>query len=112
MRLEKIKLLAKGFHGRNKNVNRVVRLKVDQKLQHQYRLRKEKKREARSLWIMQVNAGAREHGLLKYSEFIHGLKESNISLNRKVLADIARDEPYSFKSVVDVVKFFTNQKSA
>ena len=65
--------------------------------------RKAKKRDFRGLWIQQINAGVREHGI-GYGEFISGLKDENIQLNRKMLADLAQNEPYSFKALVDVVK--------
>ena len=76
---------------------------MEKALQYAYRDRKAKKRDFRGLWIQQINAGTREHGI-GYSEFISGLKDENIQLNRKMLADLAQNEPYSFKALVDTVK--------
>ena len=76
---------------------------MEKALQYAYRDRKAKKRDFRGLWIQQINAGTREHGI-GYGEFISGLKDENIQLNRKMLADLAQNEPYSFKALVDVVK--------
>ena len=103
MKAEKIFKLAKGFRGRAKNTIRIARNRVEKALQYAYRDRKAKKRDFRGLWIQQINAGTREHGI-GYGEFISGLKDENIQLNRKMLADLAQNEPYSFKALVDVVK--------
>ena len=94
---------AKGFFGRRKNVWTVAKNAVEKAMSYAYRGRKEKKRRFRSLWVMRINAGAREHGLT-YSQFIGGLKKNNIELNRKVLADLAMNHPEAFKAVVDLVK--------
>ena len=88
---------------RSNKVKKVLKLAKE----YAYRDRRQKKRNVRQLWIQQLNAGARQYDV-SYSEFISGLKASNIELNRKVLADMAANEPYSFKSVVDVVKFLDN----
>lgn len=72
-------------------------------MQYAYRGRKEKKRNFRALWIMRINAGAREHGM-SYSQFMGACKKNNIELNRKVLADLAMNHPEAFKAVVDQVK--------
>eukprot|EP00455_Lapot_gusevi_P046769 TRINITY_DN620_c0_g4_i2.p1 TRINITY_DN620_c0_g4~~TRINITY_DN620_c0_g4_i2.p1 ORF type:complete len:132 (+),score=42.13 TRINITY_DN620_c0_g4_i2:52-447(+) len=98
--------LAKGFRGRNKNCIRIARERVEKALQYAYRDRKVKKRDWRTLWIQRVNAGVREHGMT-YNQFIHGLGVSNIQLNRKILAELAVNEPYSFKSVCDTVSSIT-----
>ena len=74
-----------------------------QGLQYAYRDRRTKKREFRSLWISRINAGAREHGY-SYSRFTHGQNQAGIVLNRKILAELAVYEPWSFKSIVDVVR--------
>lgn len=103
MRAEKIFKLAKGFRGRAKNTIRAARNRVEKALQYAYRDRKAKKREFRELWIQQINAATREHGV-KYSEFMHGLKEENVVVDRKILAELAQTEPYSFKALVDQVK--------
>jgi large subunit ribosomal protein L20 len=103
MRAEKILKLAKGFRGRAKNTIRTARNRVEKGLQYAYRDRRAKKRDFRAEWIQQINAAAREHGV-KYGEFMHGLKEENIGVNRKMLADLAQNEPFSFKALVDQVK--------
>ena len=92
-----------GVPGRAKNTIRAARNRVEKALQYQYRDRKAKKREFRELWIQQINAATREHGV-KYSEFMHGLKTENIACDRKILAELAQSEPYSFKALVDQVK--------
>lgn len=94
---------AKGFFGRRKNVWTVAKNAVEKAMSYAYRGRKEKKRSFRSLWVMRINAGAREHGLA-YSQFMGALKKNNIELNRKVLADLAMNHPEAFKAVVDQVK--------
>lgn len=95
--------LAKGYFGRRKNVWTVAKNAVEKGLVYAYRDRKAKKREFRALWIQRINAGAREHGL-SYSVFMGKLKTANIELNRKVLADLAMNNPEAFKAVVDKVK--------
>eukprot|EP00803_Ostreobium_quekettii_P000685 evm.model.scf_314EXC.10 EVM.evm.TU.scf_314EXC.10 scf_314EXC:45785-46568(+) len=101
---KKILQLAKGFRGRAKNCHRTARDRVEKGLQYAYRDRRQKKREFRSLWIQRVNAGAREHGI-SYSRLMDGLKRDNVWLNRKVLSEIAMQEPFSFKALVDQVRF-------
>lgn len=102
-RKEKILSLAKGYRGRGKNCITVARARVEKGLQYAYRDRRTKKREFRSLWISRINAGAREHGY-SYSRFTHGQNQAGIVLNRKILAELAVYEPWSFKSIVDVVR--------
>ncbi len=94
---------AKGYWGRRKNVYTVAKNAVEKGMQYAYRDRRVKKREFRKLWILRINAGAREHGL-SYSQLIGGLKKANIDLNRKVLADLAMNHPEAFKAVVDKIK--------
>lgn len=101
-RRKKIMKQAKGFFGRRKNVWTVAKNAVEKAMQYAYRGRKEKKRNFRALWIMRINAGAREHGM-SYSQFMGALKKNNIELNRKVLADLAMNHPEAFKAVVDQV---------
>lgn len=101
---DKILKLAKGFRGRNKNCIRIAANRVQKALQYAYRDRRQKKRDWRSLWITKINAGTREYGV-NYSQFVHGLAQQNIQLNRKVLSELAMNEPYSFKALVDQVKF-------
>jgi large subunit ribosomal protein L20 len=102
-RRKKVMKLAKGFFGRRKNVWTVAKNAVQKAMQYAYRGRKEKKRSFRSLWIMRINAGAREYGM-SYSQFMGALKKNNIELNRKVLADLAMNHPEAFKAIVDQVK--------
>ncbi len=98
-RRRKVLKLAKGNWGRRKNVWTVAKNTVEKGLTYAYRDRKVKKREFRSLWIQRINAAAREHGM-SYSQFMHKLSKANITLNRKVLADLAMNNPEAFKSVV------------
>ena len=102
-RRDKILQLAKGFRGRAKNCYKLALRRVVKGLQHAYRGRKLKKRIARREWIGQVGAGAREHGLA-YSHLVRGLSHSLIGVNRKMLAHLAHQEPYSFRAILDVAK--------
>ncbi|MFM1807303.1 MAG: hypothetical protein RLZZ242_28 [Bacteroidota bacterium] len=95
--------LAKGYFGRRKNVWTVAKNAVEKALVYAYRDRRNKKRNFRALWIARINAGARLHGL-SYSQFMGGLKKNHIDLNRKVLADLAMNEPEAFKAIVEKVK--------
>ena len=101
-RKKKVFKLAKGYFGRRKNVWRVTKNAVEKALQYSYIHRKTKKREIRSLWIQRINAGVREGGI-SYSNFMDKLKKSNITLNRKVLADIAMNDPESFKQIIKTI---------
>mmetsp|Transcript_4016 Transcript_4016/g.9461 ORF Transcript_4016/g.9461 Transcript_4016/m.9461 type:complete len:147 (-) Transcript_4016:104-544(-) len=103
MRKKLVFKFAKGFRGRAKNCHRIARNRVEKALQHAYRGRKLKKRDNRQIWIGQVNAGSLQYGV-PYSGFIHGLKKNNIGLNRKMLAELAENEPLSFQSLVVHVK--------
>jgi len=94
---------AKGYFGRRKNVWTVAKNAVEKGMLYAYTGRKQKKRNFRSLWIMRINAGARNHGM-SYSQFIGLLNKSDLELNRKVLADLAMNHPEAFKAVVDKVK--------
>ncbi|TQF79059.1 50S ribosomal protein L20 [Elioraea sp. Yellowstone] len=91
---------AKGFRGRAKNTIRMAKQKVEKSLQYAYRDRKVRKREFRALWIQRINAAVREKGLT-YSQFIAGLKAAGLELDRKVLAELAFNEPAAFAAVVD-----------
>ncbi len=93
---------AKGYFGARSKVYTVAKNAVEKGLQYAYRDRKNKKRAFRSLWIMRINAAAREHGM-SYSAFMHKLSENDISLNRKALADLAMNHPTAFKAIVDKV---------
>lgn len=95
--------LAKGYFGRRKNVWTVAKNAVEKGLVYAYRDRKAKKRDFRALWIQRINAGVREYGL-SYSQFMGALKKANINLNRKVLADLAMNQPAAFKGIVEKVK--------
>ena len=99
---KKILKQAKGYFGRRKNVWTVAKNAVEKALQYSYIHRRTKKREIRSLWIQRINVAVREGGM-SYSEFIGKLKKSNINLNRKVLADIAMNDPDSFKQILKSV---------
>ncbi|MGA0987537.1 MAG: 50S ribosomal protein L20, partial [Flavobacteriaceae bacterium] len=98
-RRKKIMKLAKGYFGRRKNVWTVAKNAVEKALVYAYRDRRNKKRNFRALWITRINAGARMHGL-SYSQFMGALKKHNVDLNRKVLADLAMNEPEAFKAIV------------
>ena len=95
--------LAKGYCGRRKNVWTVSKNAVEKGLSYAYRDRRVKKRSFRSLWIQRINAGARQYDM-SYSEFIGKVNAKGIELNRKVLADLAMNNPEAFKAVVDAVK--------
>ncbi|MDP9123758.1 MAG: 50S ribosomal protein L20 [Pseudomonadota bacterium] len=102
-RHKKILALAKGYRGRRKNVYRVAKQAVMKAGQYAYRDRRTRKRVFRALWIARINAGARSHGVT-YSRFIAGLKKASIELDRKVLADMAVNDPAAFGSIVAKVK--------
>ena len=102
-RRKKILKQAKGFYGKRKNVYTVAKNVLEKGLTYRYVGRKLKKREYRALWIVRINAAVREEGLT-YSAFISMLKEKGIDLDRKVLADLAMNEPASFKAIVASVK--------
>ncbi|MGA0829165.1 MAG: 50S ribosomal protein L20 [Flavobacteriaceae bacterium] len=102
-RRKKIMKLAKGYFGRRKNVWTVAKNAVEKALVYAYRDRRNKKRNFRALWITRINAGARMHGL-SYSQFMGALKKHNVDLNRKVLADLAMNEPEAFKAIIEKVK--------
>ena len=93
---------AKGYFGRRKNVWTVAKNAVEKGWTYAYRDRKAKKREFRKLWIQRINAGVREHGL-SYSVFMGKLKDSGLDFNRKVLADLAMNNPEAFKQIVEKV---------
>jgi len=102
-RRKKVLKQAKGYWGRRSNVWTVAKNAVEKAQQYSYRDRKAKKREFRALWIQRINAGAREHGM-SYSQLMGALKDSEIDLNRKVLADLAMNHPDAFKAIVEKVK--------
>jgi large subunit ribosomal protein L20 len=94
---------AKGYRGTKHSSYRRAKEQVQRSLKYAYRDRRVRKREFRKLWIVRINAGAREHGL-SYNAFMHGLKLAEIELDRKVLADMAVADPASFASLVEQAK--------
>jgi len=102
-RRKRILKQAKGFYGKRKNVYTVAKNVLEKGLQYRYVGRKLKKREYRSLWIARINAAVREEGLT-YSQFINLLAKKGSDLNRKVLADLAMNEPATFKALIQSVK--------
>ena len=102
-RRKKVLKQAKGYFGRRKNVWTVAKNAVDKAMSYAYRDRRNKKRTFRALWIQRINAGARQHGM-SYSVFMGKVKANNVELNRKVLADLAMNNPAAFKAIVEKVK--------
>ena len=102
-RHKKILALAKGYRGRRKNVFRIAKQAVMRAGQYAYRDRRTKKRVFRHLWIARINAASREMGV-SYSKFMAGLKKAQIGIDRKVLADMAVNDPAAFGSIVEKVK--------
>ena len=104
---KKVLKAAKGYWGRRKNTIRVAKQAVEKAMQYAYRDRRRNKRHFRSLWIQRINAVVRAEGLT-YSKFINGLTKSKINIDRKVLADIAYNNPETFKSIVKKVQSHLN----
>lgn len=102
-RRKKLLKRTKGQFGRRKNVWTVAKNSWEKGQVYAYKHRREKKRTFRGLWIVRINAGVREHGL-SYSTFMGKLKQNNILINRKTLADLAMNNPEAFKAIVDMVK--------
>ncbi len=102
-RRKKVLDQAKGFYGKRKNVYTVAKNVLEKGLTYSYVGRKLKKREYRTLWIARINAAVREEGLT-YSQFMNLLSKKGADLNRKVLADLAMNEPASFKALIQSVK--------
>lgn len=102
-RHKKVLEQAKGFYGRRKNTIRTAKAAVDKAGQYAYRDRKVRKRNFRSLWIQRINAAARIEGLT-YATFIHGLDLAGIEIDRKVLSDIAGNDPVAFKAIAEKVR--------
>ena len=102
-RHKKVIRLAKGYSGRRKNVYRVAKQAVIKAGQYAYRDRKQKKRVFRALWIVRINAAARQCGL-SYSRFINGLMKADIEIDRKVLADLAVNDPSAFEVLAEKSK--------
>ncbi|GAB4521639.1 50S ribosomal protein L20 [Roseibium aggregatum] len=99
-RHKKVLKAAKGYYGRRKNTIRVAKQAVEKAGQYAYRDRKAKKRNFRSLWIQRINAATRQHGLT-YGRFIDGLNKAGVEVDRKVLSDLAINQPDAFKALVD-----------
>jgi large subunit ribosomal protein L20 len=99
-RHKKVLKLAKGFRGRSSKCFRVAIQRLEKSWQYAYRDRRNKKREFRALWIQRINAGARAHGLT-YSKFVNGLLKAGITIDRKVMADLAVHQPEAFQSLVE-----------
>ena len=110
-RHKKVLEQAKGFYGRRKNTIRTAKAAVDKAGQYAYRDRKVRKRNFRSLWIQRINAAARLEGFT-YSQFIHGLGVAGIDMDRKVLADIAGQEPHAFAAIAAQVRTAVQQTQA
>ncbi len=103
IRRSKILKQAKGYWGARSRNYRTAKEAVERALQYAYRDRRARKRDFRRLWIIRIKAAAEQNGM-SYSRFIHGLKESNIALDRKMLADIAVHSPQTFLRIVEKVK--------
>ena len=103
----KVLKAVKGQYGRRKNTIRIARQAMEKAMQYAYRDRKAKKREFRSLWIQRINAGVRAEGIT-YARFINGLIKSKIKIDRKVLAELAYNNPEAFKSIVKKVQSSLN----
>jgi len=99
-RHKKILKRAKGYYGRRKNVFRVAVQAVERGMQYAYRDRRKRKSDFRGLWIQRINAGVRMHGMT-YSQFINGLKKATIEIDRKILAELAVNQPKAFKALVE-----------
>ena len=99
-RHKKILKRAKGYYGRRKNVFRVAVQAVERGMQYAYRDRRKRKSDFRGLWIQRINAGVRMHGMT-YAQFINGLKKATIEIDRKILAELAVNQPEAFKAIVE-----------
>ncbi len=103
LRRKKILKLAKGFFGAKKSNYRTAKEAVEKSLTYAYRDRRNKKRDFRKLWNIRINAAVREYDL-SYSKFMNGLKKADVILNRKVLSNLAVNDPETFKLIVDKAK--------
>ena len=102
-RRQKYLKMAKGYRGGRGNLYRSAREAVERGLTFAYRDRKQRKRDFRRLWIVRINAAARESGL-SYSRFMDGLNKAGVEINRKVLADMAVNDPAGFANLAEVAK--------
>ena len=110
-RHKKILKMAKGYRGRSSTCFRSAIQRVEKALQYAYRDRRVKKRNFRALWIQRINAAVRELGLT-YSVFMNALHKSNIEIDRKVRADLAMNQPETFKNLVQQLEISQPQKAA
>lgn len=99
-RHKKLLRMAKGYRGRSKNCYRIAVRRVEKGLQYAYRDRRVRKRSFRELWIQRINAATRSLGL-PYSRFVNGLRQANLQLNRKIIADLAVYSPNEFRLVYE-----------
>ena len=102
-RRKKILKQAKGYYGKRKNVYTVAKNVVEKGMTYMFVGRKLKKREYRQLWIARINAAVRAEGMT-YSQFIHKLNVKGVGIDRKILADLAMNNPETFKNLIDQVK--------
>ena len=102
-RRKKIIKLAKGYYGSKSKLFKLANQQVMKSLSYAYRDRKARKRDFRKLWIARINAAARNNGI-SYSQFMGGLKKAGVEINRKMLADMAVNDPGAFSKLVDVAK--------
>ncbi len=102
-RRKKLLKKARGYYGARSRLYRIAREAVDHALRHAYEDRRLKKRDFRRLWIIRINAAVRAVGMT-YSQFMNGLKKANITLNRKVLADLAYNDPGAFNEIAQKAK--------
>jgi large subunit ribosomal protein L20 len=102
-RRKKLLKTAKGYFGRRSKTIKAARQQVEKALQYAYRDRRDRKRDFRALWIARINAGCRIEGM-KYGEFINGLKKAGVTVNRKMLSELAVHNAAGFKAVVDQAK--------
>ncbi|MFO7813995.1 MAG: 50S ribosomal protein L20 [Pelovirga sp.] len=102
-RRNKILKLAKGYRGARSKLFRSATEAVDRALNYAFRDRRVKKRDFRALWIARINAAARENGV-SYSRLIHGLKQAEIALDRKIMADLAVNDPAAFSVIAETAK--------
>jgi large subunit ribosomal protein L20 len=100
---KKVLKAAKGYYGRRKNTIRVAKQAVEKANQYAFRDRKRRKRTFRALWIQRLNAAVRPFGL-NYSKFIDGLAKAGVTVDRKVLSDLAIHEPVAFQAIVEKAK--------
>ena len=106
-RHKKVLKAAKGYYGARSRVYRVAKQAVIKAGQYAYRDRRQKKRQFRNLWIIRINAGARENGI-SYGQLIHGLSKAEIAIDRKILADLAMNDKLAFAAVVAQAKAALN----